>query len=63
MGGALPAFLGFSCPICNALLVAVFGASALMYYFEPVRHIVGIIGVTALSLVIYIKLLKRNCCN
>jgi hypothetical protein len=62
-GSTLPAFLGFSCPICNALLVAIFGATTLIYYFEPIRHIVGVIGVAALSLIIYTKLLRRDCCN
>ena len=38
-------FLGVACPICNKILLLVFGATALLTYFEPVRLYVGLAGV------------------
>ena len=42
--GSFVGFLGIACPICNKVLMFVFGASALMTYFEPVRLYVGLAG-------------------
>lgn len=49
-GGVL-AFLGVACPVCNKLLVLVFGASFLLAYFEPIRLPLGLIGL-AISLAV-----------
>ena len=35
--GAVANFLGVACPICNKLLVFLFGAQALLTYLEPAR--------------------------
>lgn len=38
-------FLGFACPVCNKILLYLFGGELLMSYFEPVRIYVGIFGI------------------
>lgn len=35
--GGIANYVGIACPICNKLLLFVFGASALLTYLEPVR--------------------------
>lgn len=37
-------FLGVACPICNKVLLFVFGATTLLTYFEPVRVYFAIAG-------------------
>lgn len=39
--GGIGSFLAFGCPICNKLLVLLFGTAALMAYLEPYRPILG----------------------
>ncbi len=51
--GAFAGLFAVSCPICNTLLVALFGASAVMLYFEPLRPILGWLAIILLSLGIY----------
>ncbi len=51
VGGVLN-FLGIACPVCNKVLLLLFGWSALMTYFEPLRPYLALVGVliTALAL-------------
>ncbi len=51
--GSVGSFLAFACPICNKLLVALFGATVLLTYFEPYRPILGIVSNTLLGVVLY----------
>ena len=51
--GALSGLFAVSCPICSTLLVALFGASAVMLYFEPLRPVLGWVAIILLSLGIY----------
>lgn len=44
-GGVLN-FLGVACPVCNKILLLIFGWDALMTYFEPVRLPLAAAGVT-----------------
>ncbi len=44
-GGIVGGFLAFGCPICNAVLLALFSSSALMTYFDPLRPILGVASV------------------
>ncbi len=37
-------FLGVACPICNKVLLFLFGTTALLTYFEPVRVYFAIAG-------------------
>jgi len=43
-GGVL-GFLGIACPVCNKILLIVFGGDLLLTYFEPVRIYVAGLGV------------------
>ena len=51
--GSIGSFLAFGCPICNKLLVLLFGATALMTYFEPYRSVLGFMSIGLLSGVLY----------
>ncbi len=44
VGGVLN-FLGIACPVCNKVLLLLFGASALMTYYEPLRLYLALLGV------------------
>ena len=43
-GGVL-GFLGIACPVCNKVLLFLFGGEMLLTYFEPVRVYVAAVGV------------------
>jgi len=53
--GGLLTFLGVACPICNKLLVALFGSGLLLTYLEPYRLYLGMAG---LALTIAALLMK-----
>lgn len=42
-GGVL-AFLGVACPVCNKILLLIFGGELLLTYFEPARIYVAAAG-------------------
>ena len=44
VSGAL-GFIGVACPVCNKILLLIFGGELLMAYFEPVRLYVTVAGV------------------
>ena len=54
-GGAVPAFLAVSCPACSVILVSLFGMSAVTMYIEPLRPVLGIIGIGILAVALYLK--------
>ncbi len=43
-GGVL-GFLGIACPVCNKILLLIFGGDLLLTYFEPIRIYVAAFGV------------------
>lgn len=47
-GGVL-GFLGVACPVCNKLLLLLFGSELLLAYFEPVRLYVAAAGAVILA--------------
>lgn len=47
-GGVL-GFLGVACPVCNKILLVIFGSELLLAYFEPVRLYVAGAGVTTMA--------------
>jgi len=57
-GGVL-GFLGIACPICNKLLMLLFGGNLLLTYFEPIRPIVGMLGIGMLFVALWEKLVLR----
>jgi hypothetical protein len=42
--GGILAFLGVACPVCNKILLLIFGGELLMTYFEPIRIYVAAAG-------------------
>ncbi|WP_347877803.1 hypothetical protein [Halobacterium sp. R2-5] len=58
-GGIVGGFLAFGCPICNAVLLALFSSSALMTYFDPLRPVLGVASVVfSAGLLVY---QRRRC--
>lgn len=43
--GAVLGFLGVACPVCNKILVIIFGGELLLAYYEPVRIHLALIGI------------------
>ncbi len=58
-GGIVGGFLAFGCPICNAVLLALFSSSALMTYFDPLRPAFGAVSVAAFGGLLYYQ--RRRC--
>lgn len=58
-GGVVTGFLAFGCPVCNAVLLALFGSSALMTYFDPLRPLLGVASVAAFAGLLYYQ--RRRC--
>ncbi len=48
VGGVL-GFIGVACPVCNKVLLLLFGGDLLLTYFEPVRVYVATVGVLAVA--------------
>jgi H+/Cl- antiporter ClcA len=61
LGGTIAGILAFACPICNALLVAIFGSTALLVFFEPYRHYFGLLTILLFVLAFYFKIKCRKC--
>lgn len=53
-------FLGIACPVCNKVLMFVFGASALLTYFEPIRVYVALFGVLLGLAAVLMEMRKRS---
>jgi len=60
-GGVVAGFLAFGCPICNALLLALFSSSALMTYFDPLRPLLGAVTTVFFVGVLYYQ--RRRSCS
>ena len=58
IGGVL-GFVGFGCPVCNKILLLLFGSSFLLSYFEPVRHYAGALGLLLFSYALIQRWLLR----
>ncbi len=43
--GSVLGFIGVACPVCNKILLLLFGGDLLLTYFEPVRVYVAAAGV------------------
>ena len=54
--GGIGSFLAFACPVCNKLLVLLFGATVLMTYLNPYRPALGFISNGLLLGAIYWRL-------
>jgi len=56
VAGGFLGFLAFACPICNKLLVFLFGVGFLMSYLQPIRPYLGFIGIALMSFALHQKL-------
>lgn len=54
--GSILGFLGVACPVCNKVLLLLFGGELLLTYFEPIR-----IYVAAAGVLIVLFALLREC--
>ncbi|MBL4693634.1 MAG: hypothetical protein JKY92_09940 [Magnetovibrio sp.] len=43
--GGVIGFFGIACPVCNKILLVLFGSELLLTYYEPVRLYITILGV------------------
>jgi hypothetical protein len=50
-GGVL-GFVGIACPVCNQILLFLFGGELLLTYFEPIRIYVAAAGVLIAALAV-----------
>ena len=50
--GGILGFIGVACPVCNKVLLLLFGGELLLTYFEPIRVYVAAAGVLILGIVI-----------
>jgi hypothetical protein len=57
-GGVL-GFLGIACPVCNKILLALFGSELLLAYFEPVRLYVAAAGALILTAAVMLEWRRR----
>ncbi|SDF83222.1 hypothetical protein [Halorientalis regularis] len=58
--GTALGFLAFGCPICNAILLALFSSSALMTYLDPLRPVLGVVSVVVFAGLLYVRS-RRSC--
>src|SRR3546814_18274543 len=62
--GSVLGFLGIACPVCNKVLLLLFGGELLLTYFEPVRVYVAAVGVlTVLAALLRDKSAERRVGN
>lgn len=59
VGGVL-GFIGVACPVCNKILLLLFGGELLLTYFEPVRLYVAAAGTAMLLLVVTMEMRRRR---
>ncbi|MFC6951679.1 hypothetical protein [Halorubellus litoreus] len=59
-GSVAAGVLAFGCPICNAVLLALFSSSALMTHFDPLRPYLGVASVALFAGLLYWQY-RRDC--
>lgn len=53
--GGIGGFLGFSCVVCNKILVLLLGLTGVLAYVEPYRPIIGSVGITLMGYAVVSK--------
>jgi hypothetical protein len=56
--GGVIGFLGIACPVCNKVLVLLFGGALLLEYYEPVRLYIALGGVALLAAAIAFRMTR-----
>ena len=59
VAGAVGGVIAFGCPVCNVLLVSLFGSAAVLAYIEPLRPWLGVAAVFVLGIAAY-SLVQRK---
>jgi hypothetical protein len=59
VGGVL-GFLGIACPVCNKILLLLFGGELLLTYFEPVRIYIAAGGSLLLASVVFLEYRRQR---
>jgi hypothetical protein len=57
--GGVIGFLGIACPVCNKILLMLFGGELLMAYYEPVRIYVALLGIAVTATALWWTLRQR----
>tara|TARA_B100002003_G_C14155899_1_gene556495 strand:+ start:3046 stop:3471 length:426 start_codon:yes stop_codon:yes gene_type:complete len=61
MGGGITGLFAFGCPMCNAILITILGTGSIMFYYDYIRPLVGILSVCIIAFSMYFLLRnKRN---
>ena len=58
--GSVLGFIGVACPVCNKLLLLIFGGELLLTYFEPVRIYVAAAGALVVAVAVWIEWTRRR---
>ncbi len=58
--GSVLGFIGVACPVCNKLLLIIFGGELLLTYFEPVRVYVAAAGTLVVAVAVWIEWTRRR---
>ena len=58
--GTILNFLGIACPVCNKILLLIFGGEMLLTYFEPVRVYVAAAGVLVMCIAVMYEWRERG---
>ncbi len=58
--GSVLGFIGVACPVCNKLLLLIFGGELLLTYFEPVRVYVAAAGTLVVAVAVWIEWTRRK---
>lgn len=59
VGGVL-GFLGIACPVCNKILLLLFGGEVLLTYFEPIRIYIAAGGSALLAAVVLLEYRRQR---
>lgn len=58
--GGILGFLGIACPVCNKILLLIFGGDLLLTYFEPIRIYVAVIGVGLAGWAVFLEIRRKD---
>lgn len=60
-GGGILGIFAFACPLCNAVLLSVFGSTFVASFFLPFKPWIGLISLAILSFAVLQKLKCKRC--
>lgn len=58
--GGILGFLGIACPVCNKILLLIFGGEMLLTYFEPIRIYVAAGGSALLATAVWMEFARPS---